>query len=195
MLILCVKFTEQGRTHREDHETGILLRDAAAALAVPDALPEYAVRPGGKPYVKDGSFAYSVSHTDGCVVCAVSVQSMQPQTYWPSPCKITNDRIYLLSSEAVCSEIGCDIEAVSEVRSRVTERFFSDSERAAVEASGESGVEFCRIWTRKESRVKSTGEGLAGLRAADTSQPQGFNLYEVWLSHDNKRYICTVTGQ
>lgn len=56
-------------------------------------------------------------------------------------------------------ELGCDIQQTGQTgrSSRIAARFFTEEERRALAA----GVDFYRIWTRKESYLKLTGEGMA----------------------------------
>lgn len=69
---------------------------------------------------------------------------------------------------AVCAdaEVGADIEAVRADRARPpsAERFFSDRERAELEALSEPERvrRFFQLWTAKEAYRKATGEGIAG---------------------------------
>lgn len=63
-------------------------------------------------------------------------------------------------------EIGCDIQKITEGErnGRVAARFFTEKERRAIAA----GMDFYRIWVRKESYIKCTGDGLAhDLRSFD----------------------------
>lgn len=55
--------------------------------------------------------------------------------------------------------IGCDIQKTASIRNneRIAARFFTEAEQRAVA----EGMDFYRIWARKESYVKCTGEGMA----------------------------------
>lgn len=60
-------------------------------------------------------------------------------------------------------EVGCDVERMAALREKVAARFFSPRENAALRQcpDEESRRElFYRIWTRKESYIKYTGEGM-----------------------------------
>ena len=56
-------------------------------------------------------------------------------------------------------EIGCDIQRITQnARSeRIAARFFTEAEQQALAA----GMDFYRIWARKESYIKCTGAGMA----------------------------------
>ncbi len=61
------------------------------------------------------------------------------------------------------TEIGCDVEQVVRVNEKVARRFFAPEEQSALFActSIEERTDlFYRIWTRKESYIKLTGEGM-----------------------------------
>lgn len=60
-------------------------------------------------------------------------------------------------------EVGCDVEQMADANEKVAERFFSEEEKRALEACGSKKQRtelFYRIWTRKESYLKLTGEGM-----------------------------------
>lgn len=87
----------------------------------------------GKPYLKgrDG-IQFSISHTSGMVVCAMG----------PLP-------------------IGVDVEHLRPVKERVARKVFSPAELRWFEGNGRGEKEFLRLWTLKESYVKTTGDGLS----------------------------------
>ena len=61
--------------------------------------------------------------------------------------------------------VGADIEMI---RRRSLEHLlsvFSDRERASIEQAASPELCFTRLWTRKESYLKLTGEGLTGTKA------------------------------
>lgn len=63
-------------------------------------------------------------------------------------------------------ELGCDIQMIGEAHrnDRIAARFFTEAEQKALAA----GVDFYRIWARKESYIKCTGDGMAcDLRSFD----------------------------
>lgn len=63
-------------------------------------------------------------------------------------------------------EIGCDIQQITQNTrgERIAARFFTEAEQQALAA----GMDFYRIWARKESYIKCTGEGMTcDLRSFD----------------------------
>lgn len=93
----------------------------------------------GKPYFRDLPFYFSLSHSGDYVFCALSTE-----------------------------EIGADIQQHRkrpgrDQRRHLADRFFSEEEKRALEASGESAALFYRLWARKEALGKLTGKGVAGI--------------------------------
>ena len=63
-------------------------------------------------------------------------------------------------------ELGCDIQMIGEAHrnDRIAARFFTEAEQKALA----EGIDFYRIWARKESYIKCIGEGMArDLRSFD----------------------------
>lgn len=106
----------------------------------------------GKPGA-DGLF-FNLSHSGSLVLCA-----------------------------AAGNPVGCDAEQIRTVSRKVIQRFFAPAEiRYLDQFSGqELDREFCRIWTRKESYIKMTGEGM---RLA-------FNRFDVTAGEEK---LCTGPG-
>ena len=96
----------------------------------------------GKEYINDKNIYFNVSHTSGLVCSAVSD-----------------------------SEVGVDCETLREIDwQALSERYFTEAERAVINGSPEPECEFFRIWTKKESYVKYTGEGLSRPLQAGTER-------------------------
>lgn len=69
-------------------------------------------------------------------------------------------------------ELGCDIQMIGEAHrnDRIAARFFTEAEQKALA----EGMDFYRIWARKESYIKCTGEGMAcDLRSFDVVDDSG----------------------
>ena len=88
----------------------------------------------GKPYLKNTSLSFNISHTKCSVICAVS------------------------SIESV----GADAERIGEIPYEVVELCFSEKERETIDktAENERSAKFYEIWTRKEAYLKYNGTGL-----------------------------------
>ena len=98
---------------------------------------ELAREPSGRPYIigrKDLDF--NVSHSDGLVVCALSVGD---------------------------GRVGVDCEPVistvpAERQKRFSEKYFSEKEKILLESDPTC---FSKIWTSKEAYLKRSGRGIA----------------------------------
>ena len=87
----------------------------------------------GKPYFESSSLKFSISHSKGIVVCALSYGD----------------------------EVGVDVEATNftpEKAQKLAARFFCEDERKAVE---HDQAQFAAIWTKKEAATKLLGTNLA----------------------------------
>ena len=104
------------------------------------------------------------------------------------------------------SPVGCDVEAAQEDK-KVADRFFTEAEAKLVAADSEM---FTRLWTLKESFIKTTGEGLRralnsfslefdetdtvrGVKGAGID-PGTYSFYE-WDFEDGYRYAVCVQRQ
>lgn len=96
----------------------------------------------GKPYLKDNDYVFfNISHCEKGCVCAVS------------------DR-----------EIGIDIQEIREFSERLAEKVCSEKELQKLEKSKNKSRTFTKIWVKKESLIKMTGDGFSyGLKKADTT--------------------------
>ena len=114
---------------RTGHEAGrLLLRQLCGTL------PEIAVTERGKPYFKDSSVQFSISHTKKRAFCAVSD--------WP---------------------VGIDAEpAERNIDLRLADKILSPGERLAFEKAPDKRLALLKLWVLKEAYVKATGEGLRG---------------------------------
>ena len=113
--------------------------------------------PHGKPYFPDGMGHFNLSHSDG-LVCAVFDQD----------------------------DIGVDIQRMRPLQNmRLADRFFSKREREALASCVDPKRKaklFYRIWVKKESYAKLTGEGIATVVERDTfalSRQVAWQEYEV----------------
>lgn len=119
-------------------------RSLCAWLLLVRALGKYGISPDGirivygehgKPtLLGDRQLFFNLSHSGEQVMCAVSRQ-----------------------------EVGCDVEQIHPVNLKLAKRFFSPSEYAALSTlpPEQRQAAFFRLWTCKESFVKSVGKGLS----------------------------------
>ncbi len=109
----------------------------------------------GKPYIKNGKFNFNISHSGSRAACAVTLSE---------------------------TEIGCDIEAVTQYDSRIAKRIFDEKEQALLASASEEKADilFTELWTKKESYVKCTGMGMTSIssRIKDGYGFYGFNGFE-----------------
>ncbi len=91
--------------------------------------------PGGKPYFPGRKPEFSISHAGNVALCAFSN-----------------------------SEVGVDVEKVAAVEPELL-FVLRPEERALVQRTRQElqALTFYRLWTQKESLVKASGEGLAGM--------------------------------
>jgi 4'-phosphopantetheinyl transferase len=106
--------------------------------------------PFGQPQLESGLASFSVSHSDGLAVVAVTER-----------CRI-----------------GVDLERDRAVADRevLARAVFSEDERKEFEHEGRTSRAFLSGWTRKEALVKATGEGLGGVHAFTVSMGPGAHV-------------------
>lgn len=94
-------------------------------------LPELAYTSHGKPYVKDSSFAFNISHSGNLVVCACRTKG----------------------------KIGIDIEQVQALNIEEYCAILSEEEQAYLSKKDQS--EFFKVWTCKEAIIKADGRAFS----------------------------------
>ena len=158
---------------------GVLLKKALADAGVSAESADIGTLEGGKPVLKSG--------TDSKVFFNLSH---------------SGDRAMCVISDC---PVGCDVETVKENK-RVADRFFTGSE---AKLAAESADNFTRIWTLKESFIKTTGEGLGraldsfsldfdadgavtGVKGDGIAQ-EAYSFYE-WDFEDGYRYAACAEG-
>ncbi|MBO4421908.1 MAG: 4'-phosphopantetheinyl transferase superfamily protein [Clostridia bacterium] len=116
----------------------------------------------GKEYIKDRQIFYNVAHTKELVCSAVSE-----------------------------TEVGVDCETVYDIDyGPLSKRFFTPAEHEKIMSSTDPLHEFFRIWTKKESYVKYTGEGFARpLNSFEVS-----DIYDMQATYRFGNTYLTVTG-
>ena len=150
---------------------GLLLRRALQEAAIPCTDASFQTGPYGKPHLKQDGVFFNLSHAGEYVVCAL----------------------------ADCA-VGVDVEQQNRFLDRarnqkLAARILTAEEAACWEASGCAARSLLRFWTRKESYVKMTGEGLRKeLRCVDTLH--GAHYGELTVGEPEDRYgICVCTRE
>ncbi len=113
---------------------GAVLREALRLAGYPVEGPlELTYLCYGKPYLADGSFYFSLSHSGDYVVCVVSDH-----------------------------EVGVDLEQLKPVNLRIADKILNDVEsKVFLQLSEEQRPEeLIRLWTRKEAVAKCLGGGI-----------------------------------
>ncbi len=109
-----------------------LLEAAARKVWGMEKLPELARGRKGKPYFPDfPDCHFNLSHSGRYALCALSDVP-----------------------------VGADIEAVRRRNARMLEKHLTESELAWCREEADPWPRFCLLWTRRESAVKRTGQGL-----------------------------------
>lgn len=96
---------------------------------------------GGKPHFTEGFPCFSISHSDG--VCAVAISER---------------------------EVGVDIQGSRESLDRISQRYFSESERRERDSRD--------LWVMKEAYAKLCGIPLPHILPTDISDKASFHLFD-----------------
>lgn len=122
-------------SQRQSLGVGILLFRAMESRGLDGARTEIRAGAYGKPFLPGyPEFCFSLSHSGNRVICAVHDHP-----------------------------VGCDVESFGRDLTHLARRFYHPEEQAALEETPEDlrQMLFFRLWTRKESRLKATGEGIS----------------------------------
>ena len=127
----------------------------------------------GRPYLTDVEMDFNFSHTEKLTVCAISTS------------RTTSEKEDLLVGIDAESGARIDPERVMQI----AKRWFSAEELRILSGMRDPST-FLQIWTRKEALIKRSGEGLKGLREADTvSLAKNLKLYSFWIE-DTVSAVC-----
>ncbi len=195
MIIIGIDFTDENMTHEEEHDYAVRLRDVLLnKYAVFENPPVFAHRKRGKPYISNSDVSYSISHTKGCIACAVSVPHDKADKKLGKT--VTESGEYYFDADFPC-EIGIDLEFIDRARSRdrieaIAGRYFSDGERGRLFEASDTVTDFYHIWTSKESYVKCTGEGMREISRADTSDCGEYLLREFEVIKKDAVYAASL---
>ena len=138
---------------------GALLLDIAASESGAD-VSKVVYAENGKPYIPDSDFYFSISHTKG--YASVSFGNA------PS---------------------GCDIQITKDVNLKIAERFYSDEELSLVRNSNDKTDEFFKIWCRKESAYK-----LSGQIYCTEKNVEGLSFADYVIKDNLQMCVCTKEG-
>ena len=121
--------------------------------------------PGGKPCIEDSRLHFSVAHSYGLAVCALSD-----------------------------APVGADTELLRDKpnAAALASRYFSAGEARLVLGSPCPSREFFRVWTRKEALIKLRGGGVDGNLAAVDTLGGSFTERRAFVF--GGEYIISVTG-
>lgn len=202
MIILRFCFTETQLTHAEQHLFGLSIRDSLIRDFLPELTsPEFAALKSGKPYLLNSDAAYSISHTDGCIMCALKCHTYTCELPPPLTDIIRSDGTYLAESCDSHGEIGCDVEIWSQDRSEsrlisISDRYFTEDETALLKSSNNIKRNFYKLWTEKESVLKCCGAGLSGLSRADTSEfSTKYKIYSFEIEQGERKYSASICSE
>ncbi len=141
----------QSEDRAKESIVGILLLQRAmeqVGISPVGVSMEYGAK--GRPFLRDVPLDFSVSHSDGTVVCAVE-----------------------RAVNGLASRIAVDVEVLRgrdrSSMERNAKRWFTDGERSLL-SEHPSEKDFLQIWTGKEALCKWTGEGLSRLSQCDVTE-------------------------
>lgn len=127
---------------------------------------EILLTPNGKPYFEGNPVYFNISHSNNKVVAAIFKEP-----------------------------IGIDIEIIRENKEKIAKRFFHEKEWSylSLVSSENFPGEFTGIWTKKESYIKMTGEGLKrpldSFNVLENLPSRCFREIDVFKGY--KCHICT----
>ena len=130
----------------------------------------------GRPYWKRNEVDFSISHTDGLVVCAVE-SNLQGKSFG----------------------VGVDAERLmgrneASMR-RISLRWFSRKEQELF-LNAPQELNFLRIWTGKEAIVKRNGKGLSGLVGCDVTElERNVRLAEYYVNETIITLCCHAESE
>lgn len=196
MILVALEFVERGLDRAEEHKRGIMLRDKLLCEYAPHLkAPEFSEMERGKPFIRYSDITYSITHTDGCAACAVSIPGAELLSLPYLPELVSESGVYLADEFECPCEIGIDIEMMDRDRGKarlhaIAARYYTEGEARSVKESGDSCTDFYKIWSAKESMVKCTGEGLSGVGFADTASAgeMGFTLRSFLIKNGETEY-------
>ena len=177
-----------------EHEYGVKLRDKLLKAYFDVADPEGCVfrTDSGRPCLNIEGADISVSHSSGVVAVALSLPDGVAEL------KELVDLVRLDAFDITATRIGIDIEALSGKDAarcqKIAKRKFTGDEQLAVDSAADPVDEFVKLWTKKESLCKLSGEGLSGLKRADTvNLPSGTHILTQPVELNGEKYYFSLS--
>lgn len=158
--------TKQKRDRENCVVSYLLLKKALKQFGIESF--EILVGENGKPFLKDtNDVFFNISHT-ASGVAVVADESL----------------------------VGIDIQDVLDVREKVIERCFSESEKEIIFSSDCPEKEFTRLWTLKESAVKYNGETVAQLKnyCFENNEKSFIKYGRNFTTFERKNLLISVCG-
>ena len=148
---------EQGQ--RECVLAYLLLKRALKEVYGIDENPELIEQEGGKPMLKDHpEIHFNLSHCKSAVACVIGDEP-----------------------------VGVDIERIRNYNAQLARHTMNDKELQEIKASTDEARAFIRLWTKKETVLKLTGEGIrSDLKTVLNRENVRFDVTE------GDDYVCTV---
>ena len=155
----------------KNEKNALLSLSALSLLHRTGAVGTLAYGENGRPYFSDRTCDFSITHTQNRVFCAI-IEGEEP------------------------TRIGIDAEDLDRPDlsnfADLADRWFAEGEQKLFLQSPTKET-FLRIWTRKEAYVKYTGEGLRGLKAADTTAASDVCFFD-FCEGETLISVCTPRG-
>ena len=125
---------------------------------------EYIYNESGKPYIKDSSLYFSLSHSNGIIALTVSKE-----------------------------EIGIDIELIKDVKDTLSRRIMNDLEYNTYQSLNKESkkIYFFEVWTSKEAYIKKLGTSIT-LNPSNISIEDDVLLKKINIS--SNEYMIALTN-
>jgi len=127
---------------------------------------EWMVNEHGKPFISGGGACFNIAHSGEYVIVAIDE-----------------------------TDVGVDIEKIRPVSEKISRRVFMENERRQLKTAADPELEFCRIWTLKESYVKYTGRGIADLKTFDVTRKIPGIEFARFLFDGYAAAVCSFEGR
>jgi len=140
----------------------LLLRQALSSEFGIDEAVEFVYNKNGKPQLKDyPHIHFCLSHCKTAAACVLSD-----------------------------NEVGVDVQHITPVSQSLAKRVLTEDKFLEFQTSQAPDEYFCRVWTIKESFLKLSGKGIAGILSGIDSK----DITDITLFR-GKDYFCCSTGK